>query len=163
MGRSGTLILAGLALVAGAQQAAAQEADPQDFWDGFYIGIVGGGGDEAASLGVVAGTGAMANGTFYFGAEALLAAASFNDGDPYLWLEADGRLGAKVTETMLLFTSAGVAYDSSAQEIALTGGAGAELAIADGLALRAQYEVHYYPSGLEPTHGGQAGVVFSFN
>lgn len=145
----------------------AQVPEPGDYWRGFYLGIMGRAvaqatGDGAQALGVVAGTG-IDNGTFYFGAEAQLAAETFEGGSPYLWLEADGRLGARVTDTMLLFTSAGLAYDSNAADIALTAGAGAELDLADGFAVRAQYVLQHYPSGLGTWHGGQAGVVFRFD
>ena len=47
--------------------------------------------------------------------------------------------------------------------IALTGGAGAEIDLADGFALRAEYVVQHYPSAASTYHGGQAGVVFKFD
>lgn len=169
MGQSGALLLAAASLLIPVQQTAAQEFGTPAFWDGFYLGVLGGAGtdfdtgsDEFGTLGVIAGTGSTLNGAFYFGAEALLAAESFNGSDPYLWLQADGRLGAQVTEVMLLFTSAGVGYDADAQELALTGGAGAEFALSDSLALRAQYSLQHYPSGLGTFHEGLAGVVFKF-
>lgn len=170
MGRSGTLLLASALLLVPGQQAGAQALGTPAYWDGFYLGILGGAGTDAAtgtdrfgSLGLVAGAGGLVNGAFYFGAEAQLAAESFNGSDPYLWLEADGRLGAQVTEAMLLFTSAGLAYDADARQLALTGAAGAEFMLADGIALRAQYSLQHYPGGLGTFHAGQAGVIFRFD
>lgn len=168
MGRSGTSVVAAGVVLALAGGAKAQVPEPGDYWRGFYLGIMGrtvvdtNSGDGGQSVGVVAGGGAN-NGTFYYGAEAQLAAGALDGGSPHLWLEADGRLGAQVTDTMLLFTSAGLAFDSSASDIALTAGAGAELDVADGLAVRAQYVLQHYPSGLGTYHGGQAGVVFRFD
>ena len=144
--------------------ALAQDSGTEDFWDGFYLGVLGGGGsNETGTVSLLAGTGMAVNSAFYFGAEAFLAAESVNNGEPFLWLGADGRLGAQVTDTMLLFTSAGLAYDSSASEIAITGGGGAEVALNDAVMLRAQYSVRYYPGGLGTTHKGLAGVIFRFD
>jgi opacity protein-like surface antigen len=165
MGRSRALMLAATLFLSSAGVAAAQTLGTPAYWDGFYVGIVGGAGSDGdsglTSLGVVAGTGTT-NEAFYFGAEATLAAESLDGDDPYLWLQADGRLGAQVTDTMLLFTSAGVGFDADAQEVALTGGAGAEFTLGDNVALRAQYGLQHYPSGLGTFHEGLAGVVFRF-
>src|SRR5262249_2062057 len=111
MGRSGTLFLAAGLAFAPVWAAVAQESESADFWDGFYLGILGGARTETAlvsrpvgSLGVTAGAGQLTNESFYYGAEAFLAAQSLSGGDnPFLWLEADGRLGARVTAQMLLY------------------------------------------------------------
>lgn len=167
MGRSGTPVVALGMLLGFAGTAEAQSPEPVPYWQGFYLGIMGNavGTDERStrSIGLVAGGGREVNGTYYFGAEAQLAAGSISGNGPYLWLEADGRLGARVTETMLLYTSAGVGYDTDLQSIALTGGAGAEIDLADGFALRAEYVVQHYPSAASTNHGGQAGVVLKFD
>ena len=167
MGRSGTPVVALGVLLGFASSAEAQSPEPVPYWQGFYLGIMGNvvGTDDrsARSISLVAGGGSEVNGTFYFGAEAQLAAGSISGNGPYLWLEADGRLGARVTETMLLYTSAGVGYDTDLQSIALTGGAGAEIDLADGFALRAEYVVQHYPSAASTNHGGQAGVVLKFD
>lgn len=168
MGRSRALMLAISLFLPPVGEAAAQTFGTPAYWDGFYFGIMGGagadlgGGGEGARFGVLAGTGATHNEAFYFGAEAMLAAQSVADSDPYLWLQADGRLGAQVTDAMLLFTAAGVGIDAEAQELALTGAAGAEITLGDNIALRAQYGLQYYPSGLGTFHEGLAGVVFRF-
>lgn len=167
MGRSGTPVVALGMLLGFAGTAEAQSPEPVPYWQGFYLGIMGNavGTDErsARSIGLVAGGGREVNGTYYFGAEAQLAAGSISGNGPYLWLEADGRLGARVTETMLLYTSAGVGYDTDLHSIALTGGAGAEIDLADGFALRAEYVVQHYPAAASTNHGGQAGVVLKFD
>lgn len=173
MGRSGALYLAlGLAF-APAWAALAQDAEAPDFWDGFYQGILGGVrmqtaraliSDTAGTVGITTGVGQVTNERFYYGAEAFLAAQNVNgDDDPYLWLEADGRLGARVTKQMLLYTAAGVGYDAGERQLALTGAAGAELALNEGVALRAQYSLAHYPEGGGTVHGGLAGVVFKLN
>jgi len=138
----------------------------QEFWDGFYAGILGGAGaglagtpGQFANAGLVAGAGATHE-VFYFGAEAFLAAETFNGGAPYLWLEADGRVGLVVDERVLVFGSGGVAYDTDAHAIALTGGAGAEYAVTDALAVRGQYVVQHYPNGLGTFHQGMVGLFW---
>lgn len=173
MGRSGALYLAlGLA-VAPIWGAMAQDVEAPNFWDGFYQGIFAGIRLQTASaeieqssgtVGLAAGVGQLTNEQFYYGAEAFLAAQNISgQGDPFLWLEADGRLGARVTKQMLLYTSAGVGYDAAERQLALTGAAGAELALNDGVALRAQYSLAHYPEGGGTVHGGVAGVVLKLN
>jgi opacity protein-like surface antigen len=85
---------------------------------------------------------------------------SFNGGVPYIWLEADGRVGLVVNERVLIFGSGGIAYDTDAQAVALTGGAGAEYAVTDALSVRGQYAVQYYPSGLGSLHQGLVGLFW---
>lgn len=164
MGRSGTPVVALAVLLCFATEAKAQVPQPVPYWQGFYLGIMGNAAaDRGRSAGLVLGRGGEVNGAFYFGAEAQLAAGSISGNGPYLWLEANGRLGARVTETMLLYTSAGVAYATDMQSIALTGSAGAEIDLADGLALRAAYVVQHAPPAVGSSHGGQAGIVFRFD
>lgn len=137
MGRSGTPVVALGMLLGFAGTAEAQSPKPVPYWQGFYLGIMGnaaGHGDVAAPpVGLVVRRGGEVNGTFYFGAEAQLAAGSIPGDGPYLWLAADGGLGARVTETMLLYSSAGSAQDTDLQSIALTSGVGAEAGLAAGL------------------------------
>ena len=156
----------GAALGTGAMAVEFQSGTDPGFWDGFYLGIVGGAGTDIATststfqnLGVSAGAGAT-NGAFYYGAEAFLAAETFNGGAPYLWLEADGRVGLVVDENVLIFGSGGIAYDTDAAAIALTGGAGAEFAVTDSMSLRGQYSVQYYPNGLGTFHQGLVGLFW---
>jgi hypothetical protein len=164
MGRSGTPVVALGVLLGHVTMAAAQSPEPVPYWQGFYLGIMGTAvADRGSAVGLVVGRGGEVNGAFYFGAEAQLAAGNISGNGPYLWLEADGRLGAQVTETMLLYTSAGLAYDTDMQSIAVTGGAGAEIDLADGFALRAEYVVQHSPAAASTNHGGQAGVVLKFD
>ena len=156
-----------VALAAMATGAQALEPGDPGYWDGFYAGILGGVGagvppttGEFINLGIAAGAGATTNDGFYFGAEAFLAGESFNGGSPYLWLEADGRVGFVVGDRVLVFGSGGIAYDGDAAQLALTGGAGAEFAVSDVLAIRGQYVLQYYPSGLGTFHQGLVGLVW---
>jgi len=169
----GKLLLATAAVVAGtvltAPVAAAgfgSSADP-GFWDGFYLGILGGAGASLSApdgdfqnLGIAAGAGATTNEGFYFGAEAFFAAETFEGSDPYLWLEGDGRVGLVVDERVLVFGSGGIAYDADAEAIALTGGGGAEFAVTDDLSMRGQYAIQYYPNGLGTFHQGLVGLFW---
>lgn len=170
MRRLRALVLATMAGLALGSDAFAidpgSNGDPA-FWNGFYLGILGGVGSDIATstsqfhnLGISAGAGATTNDGFYFGAEAFLAGESFNGGAPYLWLEADGRVGIVVNDRVLFFGSGGVAYDTDASAMALTGGGGAEFAVTDTLSVRGQYSVQYYPSGLGTFHQGIMGLFW---
>ena len=136
------------------------------FWDGFYLGILGGAGGRLSgdgdfvNAGVAAGGGITTHEGFYFGAEATLAGESFEGGAPYLWLEGNGRVGLVVGEQVLVFGSGGIAYDADAEEMALTGGAGAELAVSDTISVRGEYSLQHYPSGLGTFYQGQVGVFW---
>ena len=138
MGRSGTPVVALGMLLGFAGTAEAQSPEPVPYWQGFYLGIMGnaaGDNDPATpSVHPEARQGGEVNSTFYFGAEAQLAAGSISGNGPYLWLAADGLLGARVTETMLLATSAGAGADTDLRAIALPRGVGAEIDLAGGLA-----------------------------
>ena len=141
MGRSGTSVVALGILLGFARTADAQSPEPVPYWQGFYLGIMGNAAERDVPapqpLGLVAARSDV-NGTFYFGAEAQLAAGSISGNGPYLWLDPDGRLGAEVTETMLLMSSAGIGDDTDLDAIALTGAAGAPIALDDGLSLGAE-------------------------
>jgi len=159
-------VITGMLLTAPVVAVELGSGSDQEFWDGFYLGILGGAGagfsgatGQFANAGVAVGAGATHE-VFYYGAEAFLAAESFNGGAPYLWLEADGRIGLVVNEKVLIFGSGGVAYDTDAQAIALTGGGGAELAVTDALSVRGQYVVQYYPNGLGTFHQGLVGLFW---
>ncbi len=152
MGRSGALLLAAEIVLVPAFGALAQDTATPAFWDGFYFGILGGTAAAPAGAtgaggpaGVVAEAGRLVNETFYSGAEAFLAAKGLNGAEPFLWLAGDGRLGARVTETMLL-SGSGSGEDADQRQLALNGGAGAELLLAERVAVAG-------PTGL-------VGVVF---
>jgi hypothetical protein len=127
MGRSVTSVVALGVLFGFADPAEAQSPEPVPYWQGFYLGIMGNGVEEADAPAPLVDADAgldEVNDAFYFGAEAQLAAGSIAGDVPYLWLEADGRLGAQVTETMLLPDAAGAGDDTDLGAIALTGSAG---------------------------------------
>ena len=121
MGRSVTSVVALGMLLGFADTAKAQSPEPVPYWQGFYLGIMGNAvGQTDVPTPPLDPDGDLneVNDAYYFGAEAQLAAGSIAGDGPYLWLEADGRLGAQVTETMLLPN--GVGADDGADLGAIT-------------------------------------------
>ncbi len=127
MGRSVTSVVALGVLLGFADPAEAQSPEPVPYWQGFYLGIMGNGVDHADTTPPLRDPDADLEevyDAFYFGAEAQLAAGSISSDGPYLWLDADGRLGVPVTESMLLDGAAGAGEDMDLGSIALNGSAG---------------------------------------
>lgn len=69
-------------------------------------------------------------------------------------------MGLVVNDRVLVFGSGGIAYDADAETVALTGGAGAELAVTDDLSVRGQYAIQYYPNGIGTFHQGLVGLFW---